>query len=119
MNYLIVFKLFSFNKCNIIDRKGNKTQQTEIIVGPVNGLEPKSLLLLTRLLNDMVDDFLCVLVLNPIIEQSNINAKIECAKIVEKFQTQATKRTWTKNKTKGWVSIQMQVDSSSMSLSSE
>ena len=76
-----------FIKCKIIDEEGNITQQTGIIVEPMNEFEDKSHLLIARLLNDMVDDVVWVRVLNPTLEPKKVykNARIACAENIEKI----------------------------------
>ena len=54
-----------FIQCKIIDEEGNKTKQTEITVEP---MKDRSHILVGRLIKDMVDDVVCVRVLNPNLE---------------------------------------------------
>ena len=82
-----------FIKCKSIDKEGNITQQTEIIVEPMKEFEDKSHLLIARSLNDMVDDVVWVRVLNPELEPKKVagirirnkNARIACAENIEKI----------------------------------
>ena len=56
----------------MFDEEGNNTQQTEIVVEPMEEFEEKSHLLIARSLSDMVDDAVWVRVLNPTLEEKKV-----------------------------------------------
>ena len=68
-------------------QKRYKTQQIEIIDKPIKDFEEKTILLIARSLNDMVDDVVWVRVLNTTLKHRKIykNARIVCEENIEKI----------------------------------
>ena len=110
-----------FIKCKIIDEEGNITQQTEIIVEPLQEFEDKSHLLIARSLNDMVDDVVWVRVLNPTLEPKKVykNARIACAENIEKISRVQQNNPDNNKKHRDEFDFAKHVNSSSKSLSCE
>ena len=109
-----------FIKCKVVDEKGNKTKQTEILVEAMKVFEDKSHLLIARSLSELVDD-VWLRVLKPKLEQKKIyrNTRIAYAENIAKTSRAQQNNPDKNTKYRDEFDFDKLVNSCSMSFSCE